>query len=635
MKSKRWQRVLIGTLLSGLVVAGSIAAYTRIASAIDRSRTVSGLANAAAGQAEAKKANAAHDIDFEQDLLEQAVTLDGSDQEHAEIQRRLAVLDWKYHARFDAARDRLSKAAATGAEVSQAYLAIARMEQVAENFDAALQAGRSALSAAATEREQRESQIAIGRAIVEAAVTERLEQRSARSEELDEAFALLTDLVRANPGHLETSRLWLRASLLLNRGPEALKAWRSYFHLAPGDPAPNAIAGAGHRLEALLPELSVQRAMDRTPLVTALADSRLFTEASLLALDPFQPVAADEIVAYTRFIRKLRRITDEFYRLTSIGAEDYGAYAAQLEAEGAALLPKLGYSGEFTPEVAMEICDEKFGALINLGRTAGYEDLHMGHCVVDERWTPEQYGKSADVRFMMLDNIVSNGFQSWAWESGAQHGGWGGETIVQIRPVYAGSALRAWRQITDTDEARELQEEIERDSARDTELADDDPYGYFAGMSQRLRLQGLRQLEAKLRERGLDGEQLQLAFYAAYDRALQASSIEAHEGRHAIDKAAGHAGDNTKKEFDAKLSEVVFAPEPRLAMGAIFSSNIGSGTAHGQANAKIMKGLHNWIEENASSLEQIDPTQPLLPQFDLLSDDQIRAAFRSLDPLAG
>ena len=91
---------------------------------------------------------------------------------------------------------------------------------------------------------------------------------------------------------------------------------------------------------------------------------------------------------------------------------------------------------------------------------------------------------------------------------------------------------------------------------------------------------------------------------------------------------------SAEKEFRAKLSEVAFAPEPRLSLGSIFNSQIGNDSGHGQANERIMRGVVAWMQEHGSEIGGLDPAQPLLPQFDLLTDEQIRAAFRSMDPLA-
>jgi len=48
-----------------------------------------------------------------------------------------------------------------------------------------------------------------------------------------------------------------------------------------------------------------------------------------------------------------------------------------------------------------------------------------------------------------------------------------------------------------------------------------------------------------------------------------------------------------------------------------------------------MKGLISWMKEHADEISKLDLDRPLLPQFDLLTDEQIRAAFRSMDPGAG
>ena len=47
-----------------------------------------------------------------------------------------------------------------------------------------------------------------------------------------------------------------------------------------------------------------------------------------------------------------------------------------------------------------------------------------------------------------------------------------------------------------------------------------------------------------------------------------------------------------------------------------------------------MRGLVAWMREHGSDIGGLDLARPLLPQFDLLTDEQIRAAFRSMDPLA-
>ncbi len=47
-----------------------------------------------------------------------------------------------------------------------------------------------------------------------------------------------------------------------------------------------------------------------------------------------------------------------------------------------------------------------------------------------------------------------------------------------------------------------------------------------------------------------------------------------------------------------------------------------------------MKGVVKWMKKHSDAINGLDPERPLLPQFDLLTDDQIRELFRSMDPLA-
>ena len=260
----------------------------------------------------------------------------------------------------------------------------------------------------------------------------------------------------------------------------------------------------------------------------------------------------------------------------------------------------------------------------------------MGHRVVDKTRTVKQYGHRAQLRFVALDNMVSNGFQSWAWEGNSQHGGWAGpDTIWQVRPAYANAPIEIWRKIHFGEEQREFEGEMARETDLDNRRVAENPFAFLPGLSMRLKYQGITRLLDDLRSRGIPGEELRLAFIAALEQAVQESSIFAHEGRHAIEQRRdSRYQSGWKAEFSAKLSEVALAPQPRLAFGGILSANIGDRTPHGKANLKIIKGLVSWMEEHRREIEGLNPYRPLLPQFDLLTDGQIRAAIRSIDPLA-
>jgi hypothetical protein len=239
------------------------------------------------------------------------------------------------------------------------------------------------------------------------------------------------------------------------------------------------------------------------------------------------------------------------------------------------------------------------------------------------------------VRYIALDGMASNGFQSWAWDGEQAHGGWADEeTIYQVRPQYAGGPLNAWRALVDPVE-HERRGEVERaDSIADLERALRDPYAYLPGLASGIRGDGMVALRDSLAAAGSKGDALRAAFLAAYAEAITESSIFAHEGRHAIDRRLGIDADLEEREFRAKLSEVAFAPLPRLALGGILNPNIGDGTPHGRANRRIMQGLVRWMEAHRSEITGLDSALPLLSQLRRLTDDQLRTAFRSMDPLA-
>ena len=64
----------------------------------------------------------------------------------------------------------------------------------------------------------------------------------------------------------------------------------------------------------------------------------------------------------------------------------------------------------------------------------------------------------------------------------------------------------------------------------------------------------------------------------------------------------------------------------------VLHPDIGPG-GHGEANLRIVQGLVGWMEEHTDEIDELDPSRPLLPQLYLLTDDQLQAAARDLDPL--
>jgi hypothetical protein len=112
----------------------------------------------------------------------------------------------------------------------------------------------------------------------------------------------------------------------------------------------------------------------------------------------------------------------------------------------------------------------------------------MGHRVVDEKRTAEQNGRRATIHFIALDATVSNGYETWMWDGHGAHGGWGEVgLIVQVRPAYAGGALRDWQELTDPERRARADARIAEETLRDDTRAAKDAYAYLPGLALRLK----------------------------------------------------------------------------------------------------------------------------------------------------
>jgi hypothetical protein len=262
-----------------------------------------------------------------------------------------------------------------------------------------------------------------------------------------------------------------------------------------------------------------------------------------------------------------------------------------------------------------------------------------GHSLLVSDEPIEQYGRKKVMKCLVLDSMLCNGYGDWLW--GLQSmavGGWASPPaeFVQVR---GDGSLYVWQSLTDPEiQRRYIRERLGRLNAEDDERAKTNACGYFPGLALRLYVRGNERLLQRLKDRGLSGPELRTTFLKERQRLLNSSLILAHEGRHVLDmseKPGGYSG--AELEFRAKCSEVVFAPDPLLQMGVgnIFCANIGQpGSGHGLANARVMRGLLAWMQAHAREIPALDPSRPLLLQFDRLTDAQMRDAFRSMDPWA-
>ena len=277
---------------------------------------------------------------------------------------------------------------------------------------------------------------------------------------------------------------------------------------------------------------------------------------------------------------------------------------------------------------------QAYGLYGTVGETGGFSSVHLGHILQEERQRIDQYGNRADVGFLAIDNMVSNGYETWLWDGSAAAGGWteAGPVIVQVRPEYTSDPLIAWRLVSNPAARAKFAARGKEREAVDRDALASNPVAFLPGLAARLRLQTAEQVLARARTLAGAGGDVRRAFLDEYWRAVFQQSIFVHEGRHALDKklVTGFARMNdTNLEYRAKLSELALADYPRLALYNVDSGTIGGGTPHGNANGKIMAAYGAWIDANRSQVAGFDPSVPALAQIDKLSDVQIRAIARA------
>ncbi|MFP4624563.1 MAG: hypothetical protein ACLFRX_10325 [Gemmatimonadota bacterium] len=584
-----------------------------------------------------------HDFVEAERVLERVLAGAPSPADAAEAHRSLATLAWRFRADPERGRDHLRRALRQGVQRSKSFGELSRLERAAGAWEAARVASDSAWAAAGSPGDSLRAVVLLSRALT-AAADRRLEaghwiDADLRAH-LERARAALSASVLREPGLLEPADQLLIVGLLLDDGATALRGWRSYYASVGDQNGP--IPGARRTLESLLPRWDGPRTAGpaRTAVIRALTASAMLEAARVLALDPrVSPAPIDDpnvadMVGYTRFLERARASATDYYRAVAAGegAERQWPFRDTVVVMGRELMAQLSWA-QAPPEPddspwATDIWDtlrDRFGAEVSWGRVAGVFGLRIGHRVIDDRRTVEQYGHSAEFQLLSLDRMVVDDYQTWAWDGAAATGGYAtAERVVQLRPGYADGGIRAWRSLQEADTTETAY------NAHDGAL---EACAFVPGLNERIRRQGLEQLRDSLAAEGLHGSALRSAFLAAYDRAAVETSIFAHEGRHAIDGGLGIT-DSPELEFRAKLAQVAFARFPRLALGSILSPDIGEPTPHGLANERVLCGVVQWMARHAAEIHGLDTERPLLPQLALLTDHQLRAAFRSQDPLA-
>jgi hypothetical protein len=543
------------------------------------------------------------------DLYHDAMRSEPDAERRAKAAARAGNIEWRIL--HDLAAARVTLANATDApgliERARAELELAHDPSAAHAF------ALKAIAAATKQDDVRRARLADAYILIRPVRDARLEHRCVDAEQLRPVVASMRTLIENDGPFISAAAALLNAAILTNDRDAMLASWRAYYGTEPGN----------------VPE-------DPQGLGLALARDKFFDEAAMVLADPCAAKPVDDsnardVVAYAAALRRIRELTEEHYRHVALGDADADAFHGALQREGRTLWQRFGGEGEFDAGALQKLLFARFATVVTMGKTAGVDDLHLGHAVLDTTKTVEQYGRKATIRFVALDGMVSNGFSTWANDGAGGDGGWNNsQGIFQVRPMYADDPIGEWRRTTDAAAIADRDEEIRKEAVRDETRG---PSSAPRAAKLRMRMQAnvavLQELEAK----HLTGEPLRSAFMERVRNDVFASSIFAHEGRHAIDGTLGKFSPEDL-EFRAKLSEVAFAPSPRRAITSGILVDLGPSTPHGKANRRIFNGIEKWMLANRNAIAGFDPAKRALTQIDRLTDAQLRTAMQAMDPLA-
>lgn len=603
------------------------------------------------------------DLSATRELLEQALAEeDGNPEDRAAAVRRLATISWLFDLDWEKAVGLLDKAEELDVGSFENSAARSRLLGHQGRHAEAQAAAREGIQRAQTDEEKLSAIVLLGQSVLEDIRGPSRRFREESRAVIEPVLELARLALRSDYGRLELSKIALNLALLTDDGEMALEAWHSYFWLPrpPLEKGPEAsstwesdrLAATFRTLRAEFSQWSGEDtpASSRVAVVLTLAKSGFLGAAALTASDPRlaphlkivnRPEIA-ELLGYSEFVEKLRVAVASFYRQRTGGAGSNADLRNDFQVLGRQLWSWLNWDRavpDFTESAFLNELSRRFAVTVKFETRQGIASMNMGHRLIDLKHDVKQYGRQTEVRVVLLDRMVSNGYTSWFWDGMAATGGWVDEdgSIVQVHESYVDGPLQAWNDLADLTARENREKEILEASAQDDAIAVDTPHAYLPGLAHRIRFKEILRLKSELEAEGFRDDPLRTAFVSRLTALERASSIEAHEGRHALEKRTmrNWLRFPAEKEFLAKLSEVALSERPFLGLlGGILSSNIGDSSAHGKTNLRIMKGLVSWMREHQPEIKQLDRDRPFLPQLDRLADSQLIAAMRAMDPWA-
>jgi len=574
---------------------------------------------------------------------------DAQERDRAEAGRSLAKMDWRFYEQTDKALQLLDQVTQLDEGKSKAYILKARVLSSEDKHEEAVDWATKAKAAATSETEKYEAVMAHGGQLLAKAEQSILangvpDQADIRA--LQATYDQLQTWMTTKLGDVQVAELNLAYALLLGKGADAFDAWMAYYRYTDKAEVHPSLLLDVKAFEATMKAYKGEDVVESVAIamVKGLAESGFYNLAALMKVwhlgsSRHADQRINEIMAYRDYQLGIIKLAAPYYRELIGGRTDYSGFNNDINDLGRKLWRQLEWEGEqpgFATQRFRSELKKRFKGYLARYSSGSYYGVHLGQVVLDDNRIIRQYGKEAEFRYYLLDHMVSNGYTSWFGDGDNEVGGWapGNGSFLQVRTTMTTAPVMLWQKATDPQEQAVIKENIEEWTRQDEALARNDPYAFLQGLKWHLMDRELGSLLDSLKGEGLQNEHLRFAFISRIENIMEGSAIYAHEGRHAIDQQRGYSAVSADLEFTAKLSEVYFSERPFLSIQTMLGANRGGTTPHGIANLRVIKGLVNWMEAHQDEIAGFDPQSPTQPQLGKLSTAQLRAAVRSMDPMA-
>ena len=560
-----------------------------------------------------------------------------SNKDRCKALRELAIISWKHYKNYDRAVDYLDEARRVGDYKFETFLKLMRIERSNDHYKDAMEAIENGIQSATSEADKNYGKYQYCKTLLSQEIHYlNLHNGPINTELLSKASTMLQDLLKINPTNVNVAEVLLGVSLLLNDAKTAMQSWLSYFRFTDDQSAYDYLQTTAKDLSKIMGvwqhrDLNHEEQLE---LLNLLGASRFYSYVSVLA-KRFD-IKDQPIMAYATYIERIREITEEYYRLVSIGQSNSGDYLAKLRSENEHLynLIRLNESEDFSGAAFREAIRSQFGGvfIVSSSSASNQVGLVFGHVVNERIRTVEQYGYKSDFTFTELDMMVSNGYPSWFWEDRGAGGYAVSGGFIRIKPMFNFLAINAWESVTDAVKRHKIEEGITQNLLNSN--LHTDIKTIRSELSKKIRLDALDDLYEKLKATGLKDLDLQLKFIEQYELCRDNATMFAHEGRHSIDRVV-LGGDyralgSKRIEYRGRLSQIAFSTSPKLELADMLSGV--SQTPTGQSNQMIIDVIETWIKNNRSLVKDYDSNQLPLANLYKLTDQQIISCIQNVDP---